>query len=49
MKAALIQDYSAPVEIAEIAKPDLKDDSVLIEVHAASVNTAKNEMRRTLP
>lgn len=45
MKAALIQDYSAPVEIAEIAKPDLKDDSVLIEVHAASVNPIDNILR----
>ncbi|WP_306258707.1 NADP-dependent oxidoreductase [Pararhizobium sp. IMCC21322] len=45
MKAALIQDYSAPVVIAQIAKPDLKDDTVLIEVHAASVNPIDNILR----
>ena len=45
MKAALFQDYSAPVEITEIAKPSLKDDSVLIEVHAASVNPIDNILR----
>lgn len=45
MKAALFQDYAAPLEIAEIAKPVLKDDSVLIEVHAASVNPIDNILR----
>jgi len=45
MKAAIFQDYATPVEIAEIAKPSLKDDSVLIEVHAASVNPIDNILR----
>jgi len=45
MKAAIIQDYASPVEIAEVAKPVLKDDSVLIEVHAASVNPIDNILR----
>lgn len=45
MKAALFQDYAAPVEIAQITKPVLKDDSVLIEVHAASVNPIDNILR----
>ena len=45
MIAATFQEYSAPVIIAEIAKPDLKDDSVLIEVHAASVNPIDNILR----
>lgn len=45
MKAALIHDYDTSVEITEIAKPDLKDDSVLIEVHAASVNPIDNILR----
>ena len=45
MKVALFQDYAAPIEIAEIAKPDLKNDSVLIEVHAASVNPIDNILR----
>lgn len=45
MKAAIIQDYATPVEIAEIAKPKLKDDSVLIAVHAASLNPIDNILR----
>ena len=38
MKAAIIRDYDTPIEIADIDPPALKDDSVLIAVHAASVN-----------
>lgn len=38
MKAAIIRDYDTKIEIAEIDPPELKDDSVLIAVHAASVN-----------
>ncbi len=38
MKAAIISDYDENIEIAEIDPPALKDDSVLIAVHAASVN-----------
>jgi NADPH:quinone reductase-like Zn-dependent oxidoreductase len=45
MKAAIFQDYAAPVEIVEIEKPALNDDSVLIEVHAASVNPIDNILR----
>ena len=45
MKAAIFNDYAAPVEIAEIDKPNLLDNSVLIEVHAASVNPIDNILR----
>lgn len=45
MKAAVIQDYAAVVEISDVVKPDLKDDSVLIEVHAASLNPIDNILR----
>lgn len=45
MKAALIQDYATAVEIAEIATPELKEDSVLINVHAASLNPIDNILR----
>ncbi len=38
MKAAVIREYGAQVEIADIPQPTLLADSVLIEVHAASVN-----------
>ena len=37
MKAAVYSDYAAPVEVAEVAKPELQDGSVLIEVRAASL------------
>ena len=38
MKAAIIKEYEAEIEIADIPQPALLADSVLIEVHAASVN-----------
>lgn len=45
MKAAIIQDYGTNVEIADIEKPNLKEDSVIIEVHAASLNPIDNILR----
>jgi NADPH:quinone reductase-like Zn-dependent oxidoreductase len=45
MKAATIKDYAAPIEISEAAKPELQDGSVLIEVHAASLNPIDNILR----
>jgi NADPH:quinone reductase-like Zn-dependent oxidoreductase len=38
MKAAIIRDYDTRIEIADIDAPELRDDSVLIAVHAASLN-----------
>ena len=38
MKAAIIREYGAPIEVSDVPKPALLADSVLIEVHAASVN-----------
>jgi len=45
MKAAIIRDYEAAVEIAEIEKPALQDDTVIVEVHAASLNPIDNILR----
>ena len=45
MKAALINEYGTPVEIAEVPQPKLLADSVLIEVHAASINPIDNIVR----
>lgn len=45
MKAALIHTYEGAVEIDEIAAPVLADDSVIIKVHAASVNPIDNILR----
>lgn len=45
MKAAIINDYGAQVTVADIAKPALLDDSVMIEVRAASVNPVDNLIR----
>ena len=38
MKAAIIKDYEGLIEIEDIGTPTIRDDSVLIAVHAASVN-----------
>jgi NADPH:quinone reductase-like Zn-dependent oxidoreductase len=38
MKAALITGYGNDVELADVARPELPDDSVMVEVHAASIN-----------
>lgn len=38
MKAAVIRGYGSAIEVADIEQPALLADSVLIEVHAASVN-----------
>lgn len=45
MKAAIIREYGAHVEIADVNKPELLADSILIEVHAASVNPIDNIVR----
>lgn len=45
MKAAIIRDYGTAVEITEIEKPSLKEDSVIIEVYAASLNPIDNILR----
>ena len=38
MKAALITAYGNDIEVAEVARPELPDDSMLVEVHAAAIN-----------
>jgi NADPH:quinone reductase-like Zn-dependent oxidoreductase len=45
MKAAMIKEYEGAIEIGDIEKPELKDDSVLISVHAASVNPIDDILR----
>lgn len=45
MKAAIIKEYGKQVEIADVPHPELLVDSVLIEVHAASVNPIDNLVR----
>ena len=35
MKAAIIKDYEGPIEIEDIGTSTIRDDSVLIAVHAA--------------
>ena len=42
MKAVAYQNYNSNIEIIEVAKPELKDRSVLVEVHAASINPIDN-------
>lgn len=45
MKAVVIKDYGKEVEIAEVPVPELSEDSVMIEVHAASINPIDNIVR----
>jgi len=42
MKAAIIKDYGKEVEVSEVSVPELLEDSVMIEVHAASINPIDN-------
>jgi len=45
MKAVIIQDYGTAIELAQTEKPGLNDNSVIIEVHAASLNPIDNILR----
>ena len=45
MKAAILNDYATTVVVTDIAQPALPDDSVMIEVHASSVNPVDNLIR----
>lgn len=45
MKAAIINDYGKDIEISEVQVPELLADSVMIEVHAASINPIDNIVR----
>lgn len=45
MKAVILSAYATPVTVADIALPTLLDDSVMVEVHASSVNPVDNLIR----
>jgi NADPH:quinone reductase-like Zn-dependent oxidoreductase len=45
MKAVVFAAYANPVEIADVPTPALAPDSVLIDVHAASLNPIDNLVR----
>lgn len=38
MKAAILTEYGGKLEVADVDRPNLPDDSVMIEVHAAAIN-----------
>jgi NADPH:quinone reductase-like Zn-dependent oxidoreductase len=38
MKAAVLSEYGNDPEVVEVDRPDLPDDSVMVEVHAAAIN-----------
>jgi NADPH:quinone reductase-like Zn-dependent oxidoreductase len=38
MKAAILTAYGNELEVTDVVRPDLPDDSVMIEVHAAAIN-----------
>jgi len=45
MKAAIITTYQAPIEIGTVDRPVLKADSVIVAVHAASINPIDDILR----
>jgi NADPH:quinone reductase-like Zn-dependent oxidoreductase len=45
MKAAIVKAYGSKVEVTDIAQPALLDDSLMIKVHATSVNPVDNLIR----
>lgn len=45
MRAITIDDYSAPISMSNIERPELKSDSLLIAVSAASINPIDNILR----
>ncbi len=38
MRAAILTEYGNAPEVAEVDRPVLPDDSVMVEVHAAAIN-----------
>jgi len=51
MKAIICTKYGSPdvLQLQEVAKPALKDDEVLIKIHAASINSRDWRMMRAKP
>lgn len=54
MRAAIVTDYGSPITVVEVERPMLTPDSVMIEVHASSVNPidsliARGVMKEMLP
>lgn len=46
MKAAVIKKYKQKnIEIIDVEKPKVKDDEVLVEIYAASVNPVDFKIR----
>ena len=45
MKAAVIRDYGAPIEIGDVEPPEPRDDSVVIAVRAAGINPIDDILR----
>ncbi|MDE0969253.1 MAG: NADP-dependent oxidoreductase [Octadecabacter sp.] len=45
MKAAIFNNYEGPIEISDVSIPKLTANSVIIDVHAASLNPIDNILR----
>ena len=45
MKAAIIREYGSQINIEEVTRPELLENSVLVEVHGASINPIDNILR----
>ncbi len=51
MKAIVYEEYGSPdvLELKEVDKPTVKEDEVLVKVHAASANPADWHLLRATP
>lgn len=47
MKALVLERYGGPDQIAfaDIPRPALKPDEILVQIHAAGLNTVDNKIR----
>jgi NADPH:quinone reductase-like Zn-dependent oxidoreductase len=46
MKAFVIDRYKDPGHVAEIAEPEVRENDVLVQIHAASVNVLDSKIRQ---
>lgn len=45
MKAFVIDRYKSPVRLGEMPEPEVRDDDVLVQIHAASLNQLDSKIR----
>ena len=45
MKACVLEKYGSVAKLREMPMPDVRDNDVLVEVHAASLNPLDSKIR----